>query len=328
MPQVSTQLSWRDTIGTIGARSGFARNNYKINPGLYAIGSPTRHSEVVVTANYKLTFDHIRKSLQGIDIWLLVIDTRGINVWCAAGKGTFSTEEISYQVLRAGLANIVSHRTLILPQLAAAGVALYQLPQKCGFHGKYGPIRIEDLPTILNDTTQEDDYLRSVTFSLKERAVLIPVELQLILKPLLLMLIGVTIFSGIGPGGYSISKALDRGLLFLITTTIAIFAGGVLTPLMLPLVPCRQFWLKGAIVSLFTAVLYSFLAQSASSILETVTLSVWIIAAGSFMAMNFTGSTPFTSLSGVEYEMRRGLPFQIILTTGATLVWIALPFCS
>lgn len=328
MPKVSTQLFRRDIIGTIGARSGFARNNYKITPGLYAVGSPTRHSEVIVTANYKLTFDHIRKSLNGINIWLLVIDTRGINVWCAAGKGTFSTEEISYQVNRTGLANIVSHRTLILPQLAAPGVALHQLPPTCGFHGKYGPIRIEDLLAFLNDATQDDERLRSITFSLKERAVLIPVELQLILKPLLLILICVTIFSGIGPNGYAVSKTLGRGVLFSISTIAAIFAGGILTPLLLPWVPCRQFWLKGASVSLFTAIGCSVLVQSAASAIEIVTLSVWIIAAGSFMAMNFTGATPFTSLSGVEYEMRRGLPFQVILTIGAALAWIALPFWS
>ena len=257
---------------------------------------------------------------------MLVIDTRGINVWCAAGKGTFSTEEISYQVNRTGLANIVSHRTLILPQLAAPGVVRHQLPKSCGFRGKYGPIRIEDLPAFLNDETQDNQRLRSITFSLKDRAVLIPVELQLILKPLLLILICVTVFSGIGPGGYSIASALDRGLLFSITTAIAIFAGAVLTPLMLPWVPCRQFWLKGVIVSLFTAIVYAVFAQPAASVIETMTLSVWIIAAGSFMAMNFTGATPFTSLSGVEYEMRRGLPFQVILTIIAALSWIALPF--
>jgi acetyl-CoA decarbonylase/synthase complex subunit gamma len=35
------------------------------------------------------------------------------------------------------------------------------------------------------------------------------------------------------------------------------------------------------------------------------------MAVSSFFAMNFTGSTTFTSLSGVKKEMRIALPLQI-----------------
>jgi len=323
---VSTQLSWRDTLGTLGARTGFARNNYKVTPGLYAVGTPESQSPVVVTANYKLTFDHVRKELHGLAVWLLVVDTRGINVWCAAGKGTFSTEEVGYQVLRTNLKDLVSHRNLIIPQLAAVGVSLYRLPKKCGFRGQFGPIRIGDLPAYLQNNGQIDDDKRTVTFSFTERATLIPVELQLILKPLLLTLLGATLISGITPEGYGIDFALSRGRLILLTTLVAIVSGAILTPLLLPLIPFRQFWLKGAVVSLIAAALYLLFCYSAASIMEAASLSLWITALGSYMAMNFTGSTPFTSLTGVEYEMRRGLPFQVILTATALLLWVVIPF--
>ena len=65
--------------------------NYKVDPGLYAIGNPNERSPVLVTANYKMSFDNLREALPGRDAWILVLDTRGINVWCAAGKGTFGT---------------------------------------------------------------------------------------------------------------------------------------------------------------------------------------------------------------------------------------------
>ena len=66
-------------------RWSIGRNNYKIEPGIYALGSPDKNSEVLVTANYKLSFDTLRKNLTGLNVWILVLDTKGINVWCAAG---------------------------------------------------------------------------------------------------------------------------------------------------------------------------------------------------------------------------------------------------
>ena len=37
-----------------------------------------------------MTVDLVRGDLAGVDAWLLVLETYGVNVWCAAGKGTFS----------------------------------------------------------------------------------------------------------------------------------------------------------------------------------------------------------------------------------------------
>ncbi len=86
IPRVGAKLTRRDWLGTLKARLGVGRMNYKIDPGLYAVASPTAKSPVFVTANYKLSFDHLRRHLGGLDAWLLVLDTKGINVWCAAGK--------------------------------------------------------------------------------------------------------------------------------------------------------------------------------------------------------------------------------------------------
>ena len=54
--------------------------NYKVDPGLYALGNPAQSAPVLVTANYKLTFDRFRQALPGMDAWILVLDTKGINV--------------------------------------------------------------------------------------------------------------------------------------------------------------------------------------------------------------------------------------------------------
>jgi hypothetical protein len=55
---------------------------------------------------------------------------------------------------------------------------------------------------------------------------------------------------------------------------------------------------------------------------------LWITGAASYLAMNFTGATPYTSLSGVEKEMRRGLPVQCFSVLLSLLLWIAAPFMN
>jgi CO dehydrogenase/acetyl-CoA synthase gamma subunit (corrinoid Fe-S protein) len=140
VPQVSSQMSHEDRRGTLFARLGVGRDNYCIAPGLYDIGAPDVQSPLMVTANYKLSFNVLRSHLAGISAWILVVNTRGINVWCAAGKGTFSTQEVAYRVKADRLADIVTHRRLILPQLSATGVSAHQVKPLCGFEIVWGPV--------------------------------------------------------------------------------------------------------------------------------------------------------------------------------------------
>jgi len=326
VPQVATTLTVPDHLGTIGARTGFVRNSYKITPGLYAIGGPAPESPVIVTANYKLTFDAVRSSLSTLDLWLLVVDTRGINVWCAAGKGTFSTEEVAYQISRARLTELVSHRKLILPQLSAVGVSAKQLKHITSFRAEFGPVRVTDLPRFLSGAVDDMEQIRSVTFTIKERLVLIPVEVCMMYKQLAVLILFVLLISGIGPNIFSAKDAITRSWQFILTTGLAIIAGAVVTPLALPWLPGRQFWLKGLFVSTLAALFFA--AYSSFGVTATLALCLWILATGSYLAMNFTGSTPYTSLSGVEAEMRKGLVVQIILATLALILWLVAPFIS
>lgn len=321
---MATKLSRRDHWGTIGARTGITRNCYSITPGLYCTGSPTKDSPVLVTANYKLSFDNLRKELGSIDAWLLVIDTRGINVWCAAGKGTFSAEEIAFQVQQTKLSEVVAHRKLILPQLSANGVALHNLKRLCGFSGKFGPIKASMIPEFLK-TGKANETMRSVTFTLKERATLIPLEICMLWKQLLLACLVMLVFSGFSKEIYSIDLAISRFLTIFGFTLVAIISGAAITPLLLPWIRFRQFWLKGAILGGLLGYLYLQSVSSHLLFIESFAALLWVSACASFLAMNFTGSTVFTSLSGVKKEMRHGLAFQLSTTAIALLCWIIAP---
>ena len=327
VPQVATRPSGRDRWGTIGARIGLVRRNYKVVPGLYAVGQPSPQSPVLVTANYKLSFDALRYRLSGVDAWMLVLDTRGINVWCASGKGTFSSQEVIDSVKLSRLAEVVSHRELILPQLAAGGVSQQAVRRGCGWSVLWGPIRASDLPTFLAKNNEADSAMREVSFSLKERLELIPVELFLLGKPLLIIVLVGMVISGIGPELFSLSRAWQRGLMLLVATAAGIFAGAVLTPVFLPWLPGRQFWGKGLWAAL-PIIGCAALFRDNLSPLEQAVLALWTATVSSYLAMNFTGSTPFTSPSGVEHEMQRGLPLQFIAALLALVSWLAAPFCN
>ena len=176
MPQIATIANRHDLWGTIGARIGIIRSHYRVAPGLYAVGSPTSQDPVLVTANYKLSFDGLRQQLGGINAWILVVDTRGINVWCAAGKGTFSSQEVIDSIHRFRLNEVVCHRELILPQLAATGISALAVKKGCGWSVFFGPIRATDLKQYLQHDKLADEAMREVTFGLHERLVRIPVE--------------------------------------------------------------------------------------------------------------------------------------------------------
>ncbi len=147
---------------------------YTIDPGLYALGNPDQSSPVLVTANYKLTFDRLRQALPKLDAWVLVLDTKGINVWCAAGKGTFGTGELVERIRLADLERVVNHRELILPQLAGPGVSAHQVKKLSGFKVIYGPIRAGDLPAFLDAGCKATPEMRRKTFTIWERAALDP----------------------------------------------------------------------------------------------------------------------------------------------------------
>ncbi|KPK34762.1 MAG: hypothetical protein AMK70_06750 [Nitrospira bacterium SG8_35_1] len=328
VPRIDTTLKIQDFAGTLRARLGILRDRYRVAPGLYSVGRPTAESPVLVTANYKLSFDSLRRELASIDAWILVLDTRGVNVWCAAGKRTFSAEEVIRQVNLIGLERLVCHRELILPQLGAPGVSSQAVKKGCGFKVVWGPIRAKDLKNFLNNRCRTEAATRQLSFTIAERTVLIPVELSLIVKPSLAILLAVFLLSGIGPEIFSFSAAWIRGLNGAVAYLFGVLAGAIIVPILLPWLPMRRFYIKGILTGLVAGIFVVLLVGGTMSRLESLTLLLITAAVSSYAAMNFTGATPYTSPSGVEKEMRQGIPIQIIAVVAAVIAWVAAPFVN
>ena len=326
VPRIAAQLRWTDHWGAIKARWGVGRMDYMIDPGLHALGNPDNASPVLVTANYKMSFDYLRREMSGRNVWILVLDTKGINVWCAAGHGSFGTEELIKRIESSGLKNIVSHRKLILPQLGAPGVAAHAVKQASGFKVYYGPVRAEDLPTFLEAGMKTTPEMRIITFPLKDRAVLIPIEAVAAIKPFLIIAPILFILGGIGSLAGFWANAFNYGLFAVVAFFCAIIAGAVINPLLLPYLPFRAFSLKGFVLGLVAAIILLYLRdinlQTGTGRIESLAWILIIPAVSSYLAMNFTGCSTYTSLSGVKREMRWALPIQIATLVCGLATWI------
>jgi hypothetical protein len=309
LKKTGSLITLADRLGWLRVRLGFRRNDFRVDPGIYALGNPGPFSPVLVSANYKLSFDKLREALAGLDAYILVLDTRGINVWCAAGKGTFGTTELVARIQGCGLATLVTHRTVILPQLGAPGVAAHEVKKATGFKVIWGPVQARDIRAFIGNGLKASEQMRTVTFRMGERFILTPVEFVqglpyfLLLAPIALGLEFLSV------------RSLTPGLLFgLIPFFIAYTAGTVLVPLLLPVLPGRALSFKGWFTGLLLTAAWNLLAGA--SLPVVLSSALLFPALSAFLAMNFTGATTYTSLSGVVREMKIAVPLIIVSAAG------------
>lgn len=369
--RLSTKLTPADRFCGFLCRLGSFRNRYRISPGLYRIGDPDAESPVIVTSNYRLTVDILRTSLVGRDLWVLVLDTLGINVWCAAGKGIFGTRNLVGAIRNPGqgcppLEDIVSHRLLVLPQLGAPGIAAHEVMRETGFRVIYGPVLAHNLPVFLDGTPLPpghlaksvppelitkpdagcailkprgrplDPTMRRVPFELRDRIVLIPIEIGNALRfsrKWLLRAMGISTLAALA-GGRGLPGALAAVRSLLRAYTAALLGGAVATPALLPWLPGRWFSVKGLVTGILAAAM-GFPAKRQTGDRRKVRAEAWtnspseaeawglriLTAAGSsFLALQFTGATPFTGPSGVSRELSAtARAYAISLATAALL---------
>jgi hypothetical protein len=321
-PQVSWELNKRDKWNNFTVRLSVNRMKYIVEPGLYAVGNPDPDSIVLVSANFKLSFDSLRSQLQDLDAWILVLDTKGINVWCAAGKGTFGTDELVKQVRTVGLEQVVNHKILILPQLGAPGVAAHEVKKHTGFSVKYGPVRAEDISEYLDAGLKATPEMRQVHFYLKDRLLLVPIEMVQWSLKMVYVMVAFLILAGMNNGGFSLSQLQVVGTHSFLNLFLAFLGGVVFAPILLPWLPTRVFSIKGFFAGILALALAFVCRSIGSGLFELVSWFFIIPAISSFLAVNFTGASTYTSLSGVKKELKIALPLQIAFFSIGCVLWI------
>lgn len=306
--RTDSRLRLRHRLDHVLARWGYRRSRHRVEPGLWGLGDPGPDDPVLVTANYTLSFDALRAALRGRRAWILVLDTRGVNVWCAAAEGAFSTEELVRRVRETELAERVSHRRLILPQLAGPGVAGHRVREETGFRVLWGPVRAAHLPAFLDGGSKTDPSMRRVRFPLGDRLALVPVELVHALLPALLLA------AGAGWAG---------GFLWAGAVIAAFLAGLLLFPLLLPLLPFRDFWPNGGLLGVLALAPFAWRLSRGGvpGLLAALGMLLLLAPVSAWLALGFTGCTPYTSASHVRREFRRWTrPMAASLVLGGALL--------
>ena len=312
--KTDSTITFANRLDHFLARWGINRMGHRVEPGLYQLGDPTPASPVFASANYTLSFDAVRSSLAGFDAYILVLDTKGINVWCAAGKGTFGTGELVNRIENTGLAGIVTHRKIIVPQLGAPGISAHEVQRRSGFRVEYGPVRARDLAEYLK-TGKATPEMRMVEFPVRDRVVLSPVELVQVALPTIV--IAAVLWFLAGP-------------VAALAAIAAVIAGTVLFPVLLPFIPTQDFSTKGLLLGGIVAIPF------AIAFVSTPALPVWaaLIAAltpllimpavTAYLALNFTGSTTFTSRTGVRKGIFRYVPVMAVMAVAGIILGIVL----
>lgn len=312
--ETDSTISFANRIDHLVARWGVNRMGHIVPPGLYRLGNPAPESPVFASANYTLSFDALRSALAGIDAWILVLDTKGINVWCAAGKGTFGTDELVHRIEATGLSGIVAHRKIIVPQLGAPGIAWPEVARRAKFIVEFGPVRARDLPEYLKTHTATP-AMRRVEFPFRDRIVLSPVELIHAAIP---AIIGAVVLY------------LLAGLVAALAAITAVVGGTVLFPALLPFIPTKDFSTKGLILGLVLAIPFAIsfgttpVLPFPGNALGALAALLLIPAVVAYLALNFTGCTTFTSRTGVKKEIFRYVPVMAAMAVVGSLAGIAI----
>ncbi len=132
--------------------------------GIIRMGHPGKDSPVLLTGNYHLTIARVKRALKGIDAYLLVANSRGINVWCASAGGHLNNHRVISALKTSGIEGLVNHRNVILPQLAATGVETRAIHSKTEWKVIWGPVYAKDIPEFLENRLNKTPQMREVSF--------------------------------------------------------------------------------------------------------------------------------------------------------------------
>ncbi len=161
---------------------------------------------------------------------------------------------------------------------------------------------------------------------------MIPVELVQALKCAAIVLPIAFLLGGLGGPGTFWANASTHGLFAVAAVIGAIIAGAIVVPILLPWLPGRAFAMKGLIPGfVITIALLGWRMVDWGlplGISETIAWLLFVPALTTYLAMNFTGASTYTSLSGVKKEMRWSVPLQIVGAVAGLGLWLASRFIS
>ena len=137
--------------------------------GYQEIGNPDKDSPVLLTCNFHLTILRLKKATRGLNYHLLVANSKGINVWCAATGDSLNNHSVISVIKTSGIENKVNHKKIILPQLAAPGIESKVIQKNVGWRIIWGPVDAKDIPAFFELNYKKTDEMKQIEFRFIQR---------------------------------------------------------------------------------------------------------------------------------------------------------------
>lgn len=307
------RLTWLDYLKAGVCWFDAFKRTYIIEPGLYYTGRQyDREAPLLVTSNYLLTVFLVVRRIRAFNARLLVIDTDGINVWCAAGKGRFSNAEILKQLDRydRGLLTDDERLTMILPKVGLSGVDLRAL-RKAGIRPVIGPLYARDLPTYLSKPPLKDRDEDRILFGLQSRVFTwLPGLVQFLGY-------GFALVAALLVVEYVWGMPASLGLLGIIALLATAY------PILFPWIPGVRFAVKAlwlaAFISLGIGALTVVEVLASADLIMAV---LFTFATSIFFGLSYTGNSAVSNYSRVRKEIARFLPLNVTLYIGCLVAFV------
>jgi acetyl-CoA decarbonylase/synthase complex subunit gamma len=135
------------------------------------------------------------------------------------------------------------------------------------------------------------------------------------------------ILSGFAGDNTFLGNAMEYAPFAVLAIFGGIAAGTIMVPLLLPWLPGRALSMKGFSVGLVTIlclllVTGRVIPGSPAGLAETLAWLLMATTISSWLGMNFTGATTYTSRSGVRKEMLRAIPIQFTAVLSGFICWL------
>ncbi len=300
-----------------------------IEPGIYKSGQPDKNSPIIVTANYLFTYIKVMRAIKGLDAWVLMVDSKGINVWCAARGNNFGNRQVIEAVKATGIATLTNKKTLILPQLSAGGVASPLISKEAPdfpFRILFGPVWAKQLPQFLKERpARKPDKMKLAKFTPFHRLRAFTTHTTFLLKMIFLKPTIALILLSLGLSFIDplwLRKLWIVGEIWLwIIIANAIIAG------LFPITNfTRRFIIKGIVFGIITIIVLSsiswFIHKNMFLILLNSAFYFWL---SFFSTMSFSGYSMATSPKEIQDEYPAFRKSHLVLLI-SSLVFFAIGF--
>lgn len=279
--------------------------------GLYYTGQKyDNDTPLLVSCNFLLTVVLLFYTLKGMNVRILIIDTKGVNVWCSAGKGQFSAKTIIQELQKYTPDYIEPKPQIIIPKLALSGIQLADLRKK-DIRPIIGPVYMNDLPAYLNTKLFIDRTMDRMRYDIWDRLYILVPSLIQFMKYFLW--IGALFF---------ILRILLGWMFPSLYFTYAL-SGILIYQIAFPLLPGRHFSSKAIFLSaVFTGMIIGVAFTGSVRLLDTLFTITLIWSTFIFFSLYYTGNSGVSNYSDVKQEIIRFLPISFLMAIVALGIYV------